>query len=56
MDLIVKTGKLRFPKYLVCFQLIYVCFVQLLISLGLPSALTLLCDAVNVVLLFYLLI
>ena len=56
MDLIVKTGKLRFPKYLVCFQLIYVCFVQLLISAGLPGAMTLLCDAVNLVLLFYLII
>ena len=56
MDLIVKTGKLRFPKYLVCFQLIYVCFVQLLISAGLPSALTLMCDAVNLLLLFYLII
>lgn len=51
MDIIVKTGKTYLPKYLVYFQLIYICFVQLLIGAGLPGSLTLLCDAVNVLLL-----
>ena len=26
MDLIVKTGRLRAPKYLICAELIYICF------------------------------
>lgn len=50
MDIVVKTGKSLLPKYLVLFQLIYICFVQLLIGAGLPSSLTLLCDVVNVLL------
>ena len=54
MELIVKSGKLKVPKYLVCFQLLYVCFMHLLISMGLPGGITLLCDAVNILLLFYL--
>ena len=29
MDLIVKTGRLRAPKYLICAELIYICFMQL---------------------------
>ena len=55
MDLIIKTGRLRAPKYLICAELIYICFMQLLISAGLPSALTLICDVINALLLFYLL-
>ena len=50
MDIAVKTGKTYLPKYLVYFQLIYICFVQLLIGAGLPGSLTLLCDGVNVLL------
>ncbi len=55
MELTVKTGRLRAPKYLIFAELIYICFMQMLISAGLPSAITLLCDVINMLLLFYLL-
>ncbi|MBR2549748.1 MAG: hypothetical protein IKE92_07005 [Clostridiales bacterium] len=54
MELTVKTGKLRVPKYLVFMELLYVCFMQLLISNGVPGAITLICDVINLLLLFYL--
>ena len=54
MELIVKTGRLKAPKYLVYIELVYICFMQLLISMGIPSAITLLCDVINLILLFYL--
>lgn len=50
----IKINKKNIPKLYIYIQIIYVCVVQLLIEVGLPDRITLICDLINIVLLIYL--